>query len=274
MNERVSRQPRIVVNGRELTPEQIGTVVAGLNAIGSIANALDEAGSAGDVTDLRDAKIKQHRSRVNELRSLILQDAAAPSSEVVGTLTQQTDPAQAPAAHVRITVEVETDRQEAFMRLWHEFALGESSQEPIIRQRAADREQGIASLRELVAVAQRDSGQCRRIALFLAALYNGPRFPLDLTELRAIDDSLFEHAIAVLRLDHRPQKEVHCYFPDGGQLWEKKIIDAWGLDEATALHAAYLLAGFLENSEKPALRQLSRQIYDWRRDMDRRREGG
>jgi hypothetical protein len=260
MNESVSQEPRIVVNGRTLTPEDVGTVLAGLNALGNITKVLDETAAAGLEDDHRGAEIKEHRERLTELRSLILGKplTAASSSE------------PATAGRVRLTVEVGADRQDAFTRVWREFISGKSPQEAAVRQRAADREQGLASLKELAAIAQRDSGQCRRIALFLAGLYNGPRFPFDLTELRAIDDELFEHALAVLRLDHRPQKEVHRYFPDGGELWEQQIIGAWQLDEAAARHAAYLLAGFLEGSKTPELRELAQRINGWRSDLDRR----
>lgn len=169
---------------------------------------------------------------------------------------------------VRMTLEIPAERQEAFQRMWREFLMGDTPQDQAIRQRAADRNQGIASLRELVRVAQRDSGQCRYIARFLAGLYNGPRFPFDLTDLRAIDDHLWEHCMAVLRLDRHPEKEVHGYFVDGSDLWENHIIKEWDLDKQAALHAAFMLAGFLEQSESPARRQLAEQISAWRREND------
>ena len=57
---------------------------------------------------------------------------------------------------------------------------------------------GVAALQRLFTVANRDSGQCRYIARFLLGLYNGMRFPFDLTDLRAIDDDLFEDCMHVL----------------------------------------------------------------------------
>lgn len=165
---------------------------------------------------------------------------------------------------VRLHIEVPQDRLDAFHRLYCEFNGGETSQDQAIRQRATDRNQGIASLRELVRIAQGSSGQCRYIARFLAGLYNGPRFPFDLTDLRPIDDELFEHAMAVLRMDHAPEQEVHQYFVDGGALWEERIIKEWSLDRQAAEHAAYVLAGFLKGSDDPELSKLGERIDAWR----------
>lgn len=170
---------------------------------------------------------------------------------------------------VRMTLEVPADRQDAFMRLWRDFIGADTRHDEAIRQNAADRNQGIASLRKLVEVAQGRSGQCRYIARFLAGLYNGPRFPFDLTDLRPIDDELFEHALAVLRMDHAPQKEVHNFFVDGSKLWEERIIGDWELDKEAALHAAYLLAGFLERTEEPELCKLAERINAWRSSQRR-----
>ena len=62
---------------------------------------------------------------------------------------------------VSVTLEVPAERQEAFMRLWREFASGETPQDEAIRQRACDREQGIASLQALVKVAQAGNFGCK-----------------------------------------------------------------------------------------------------------------
>lgn len=86
---------------------------------------------------------------------------------------------------------------------------------------------GEAALRRLMPLAQSDTGQSRVIARFLLGLYNGYRFPFDLTDLRAIDRALFDDCISVLCMDFSPLQEVHCYFPDGGRLFEKLAAD-WG----------------------------------------------
>ena len=99
---------------------------------------------------------------------------------------------------------------------------------------------GVESLQALYEIAQGHSGQCRYVARFLAGLYNGVRFPFDLTDLRALDEAIFEHCLAVLRMDARPAKEVHEYFPDGGHKWEA-MIARWGLDKEQVTRARELL---------------------------------
>lgn len=87
--------------------------------------------------------------------------------------------------------------------------------------------QGVEALQRLYDVACGHSGQCRFIARFLLGLYNGDRFPFDLTDLRCIDDELYEDCIRVLNMDARlTRREVHTYFEDGGRKWEA-LADQW-----------------------------------------------
>lgn len=66
-----------------------------------------------------------------------------------------------------------------------------------------------------------DSGQSVRIARFLLGLYNGPAFPFDLTDLRAIDRSLNNDCFAVLAMDSKVcEMEVHHYIEDGKARFE------------------------------------------------------
>lgn len=103
--------------------------------------------------------------------------------------------------------------------------------------RAALEEAGFEALQRLYQVALGDAGQCRFIARFLLGLYNGNRFPFDLTDLRAIDDSLFEDCMTVLRMDARQcRQEVHMYFADGGAKFEQLVRD-WGVRDVAKLAA-------------------------------------
>lgn len=77
------------------------------------------------------------------------------------------------------------------------------------------RRDGEAALGRLVKIAQGDSGQCRYVAGFLLGLYNGRRFPFDLTNLRGLDHVIFDDCMKVLRMDHTPLREVHTYFDAG-----------------------------------------------------------
>lgn len=97
---------------------------------------------------------------------------------------------------------------------------------------------GAAALTRLFAVASRDSGQCRYVAHFLLGLYNGQRFPFDLTELRAIDDALLEDCMAVLRMDARvTRQEVHRYVENGGQRFEQ-LARNWAVEDMEKVRAA------------------------------------
>ena len=90
------------------------------------------------------------------------------------------------------------------------------------------RAEGVTALKRLLPMAQGPSGQCRHVAAFLLGLYNGERFPFDMTRLRALDIDIFEDCMAVLRMDNAPDQEVHCYFEDGNDLFERLAQD-WGI---------------------------------------------
>lgn len=107
--------------------------------------------------------------------------------------------------------------------------LDEYDAEAIRAKRDHIERDGVAALRRLYEVAQGDSGQCRYVARFLACCYNGPRFPFDFTQFRALDAALFQDCMAVLAMDSQARKEVHCYFENGGKKWEA-MIRAWNLD--------------------------------------------
>jgi hypothetical protein len=139
---------------------------------------------------------------------------------------------------VKITVDVPIEKQTEFNRLWQQILSDEDA--PINQQiRAEDAkredvmEEGKAALFRLYEVAQGDTGQCRVIARFLAGLYNGARFPFDLTDLRAIDNKLFDDCMSLLRMDARHcVQEVHNYFDNGGQRWEAMISD-WKMENSS-----------------------------------------
>jgi len=99
-------------------------------------------------------------------------------------------------------------------------------------------EQGIEALKRLYKVACGHSGQCRFIARFLLGLYNGTRFPFDLTDLRAIDTALYEDCIRVLNMDARlTKREIHTYFVEGGKKWEA-LAESWRVVDKRLLSLA------------------------------------
>lgn len=101
------------------------------------------------------------------------------------------------------------------------FELRRAEREARLADRPRIIEEGRAALRRLLPVAQSDTGQSVRVARFLLGLYNGPRFPFDLTDLRGLDFNLFDDCLSVLKMDYSPEVEVHRYFVDGGAIFER-----------------------------------------------------
>lgn len=93
-------------------------------------------------------------------------------------------------------------------------------------ERPRIRAAGIEALQRLVPVALRDSGQSRIVGRFLLSLYNGSAFPFALTDLRGLDSALWDDCLAVLRLDRRPEQEVHEYIENGDDIWSQ-LKRAW-----------------------------------------------
>jgi hypothetical protein len=74
----------------------------------------------------------------------------------------------------------------------------------------------------------RDSGQIRRIALFIAATYNGEAFPLDLFELRAVDEAISDDMLLCIDALRWGQADLYRLVPDGDRR-VRAVIDQWGL---------------------------------------------
>lgn len=87
-------------------------------------------------------------------------------------------------------------------------------------QLPAVREDGVAALKRLLEVAQRDTGQSGVVALFLLGLYNGRDFKFDMTDLRRLDHNLVEDCLSLLRMDSNPEQEVHQYIENGQEIWQ------------------------------------------------------
>lgn len=107
---------------------------------------------------------------------------------------------------------------EASASLWEEV-MRRQAERPMIEAK------GREALARLIKVAERDTGQSRKVAAFLLGCYNGTRFPFDLTDFRGLDFSLFDDCMTVLRMDYQPRQELHCYFKNGGALFERLAED-------------------------------------------------
>ena len=94
---------------------------------------------------------------------------------------------------------------------------------------------GTQALQRLFKIAKGHSGQCGRVARFLLGLYNGYRFPFDLTLLRSVEDAIFEDCVRVLRMDAMVVgREVHEYLADGGPEFEK-LAQTWHIQDVDLL---------------------------------------
>ena len=93
---------------------------------------------------------------------------------------------------------------------------------------AATAKGGQAFLRLLTLAETRDSGQVRRIALFLAATYNGEAFPFDLFELRAVDEAISDDMMLCIDALRWGQADLFGLVPDGDRR-VRAMIDKWGL---------------------------------------------
>jgi hypothetical protein len=123
---------------------------------------------------------------------------------------------------------------EEAQRVANQFAARRREQDERTARLPAIRMEGEAALRRLLPIAQGNTGQCRHVAAFLLGLYNGTRFPFDLTDLRAVDSEIFGDCMAVLQMDAQPAGEVHTYFENGGQVFEQLAQD-WRIPDRYAL---------------------------------------
>lgn len=69
----------------------------------------------------------------------------------------------------------------------------------------------LAALLHLYEVARGDTGSARVCVKLLLGLYNGQRFPFDLTELRCLGTPELKAALLVLEMDANPEVEVHVH---------------------------------------------------------------
>lgn len=118
-----------------------------------------------------------------------------------------------------VTQEQRTARQE---RYWRECENRE-------RRRASAEQNGLPALTRLIEVARRNTGQSQVCGRFLLGLYNGYAFPFNMTNLRRLDESLWDDCISVLKLDQRPKREIHLQLDDGPSVWEE-LKTAWATD--------------------------------------------
>jgi hypothetical protein len=97
-----------------------------------------------------------------------------------------------------------------------------------LRKSQATAKGGQAFLRLLILAETRDSGQVRLVAGFLAAAYNGKAYPLDLFELRAVDENISDDMLLCIDALRWGQADLHTLVPDGERR-VRAVLEQWGL---------------------------------------------
>lgn len=86
------------------------------------------------------------------------------------------------------------------------------------------------ALQRLWKTANGHSGHSRTVARFLLGLYNGQRFPFDLSDFRKLDPNTFNDCLLALQMDCRPHQEVHGVLGVGSDEFEWLAL-GWDMDE-------------------------------------------
>lgn len=110
----------------------------------------------------------------------------------------------------------------------HPLDPDDDMQRMVLRKAQATAKGGHAFQRLLHLAETRDSGQVRRIALFIAATYNGEAFPFDLFELRAVDEAIGDDMLLCIDALRWGRVDLHSLVPDGDRR-VRAVIDHWGL---------------------------------------------
>ena len=176
------------------------------------------------------------------------------------------------ATTVSATVEFPGDRLNAFNAMIEEFKAGDTRWDAAAadaqRARASKQEQGVASLKRLFDFAEKNrTGSSRVIAAFLASIYNGGRFRMDLTELRLLGSQFHQDVLHVLAMDHVPELEIHHYFEGGGDRFERMFESYELLDLMNASAAMSQIEGYDDEQLRAALKAHPRAAERLRRTL-------
>ena len=101
-------------------------------------------------------------------------------------------------------------------------------QRMVLRKGEATAKGGHAFERLLQLAETRDSGQIHRIALFIAATYNGEAFPFYLFELRAVDEAVGDDMLLCMDALRWGRTDLYRLVPDGDKR-VKMVIEKWDL---------------------------------------------
>ena len=111
---------------------------------------------------------------------------------------------------------------------WREIVSGKRARVNAAAQELDEvMERAMVGLEKIVDAIEANPGttQTRRLVQFLAGLYNGNEYHVDLTDLRALDTELANACVDYLNYDRLAKVEVHSHLPGGGRQINQWIRD-------------------------------------------------
>ena len=121
---------------------------------------------------------------------------------------------------VRVAVEIPEEAATEFELMMHELLRGKRDRALLLeRERAVIQAQAVAALERIVTAirAHPRTGQVRRLVRFLAGVYCGSDYPLDLSELRGLDARLANACLDYLNYDRLGICDLDTHLGDGGR---------------------------------------------------------
>lgn len=97
-----------------------------------------------------------------------------------------------------------------------------------LRSSSATAKGGQAYSRLVTLAENRDSGQVRRIAQFVASTYDGQAFPFDPFDLRGLDEAIGDDMLLCLDALRWGSTDLHRLIPDGDKR-VRAVIERWDL---------------------------------------------
>lgn len=120
--------------------------------------------------------------------------------------------------HIQVELTVLETQREELQLAWHEIVAGKRPRmNALDHEVSAIAERAMDALRIIEDAIRRNptTGQARRLIWFLAAVYSGPEYLFDLTELRALDCELASSCLDYLNYDRLGRREVHRHLSSG-----------------------------------------------------------
>lgn len=167
-----------------------------------------------------------------------------------GQITQGQRPLPVGARSLSTSVDIQGDLIQVSVYVFDERGqchLADLTTSQVRKQRPSDTADALLHLWRM---AQGASSSEKVAARFLLGLYNGYRFPFDLTDFRLFDGANFKRAQLVLAMDHMPKAEVHVVL---GNLLGRSGRDMGAQFEHLAFNRRF--KGHAKKSELPTLRE-------------------